>query len=482
MKECKYCRTKYNDNLAICPNCGGTKVVTAEELAEEAEIKRREVEYRERANAAPEMHKKHLIGILAAVLSVIVAAIVLIAVNANKPLSNGMTKAEGEEALAAGIACLDNGEYESAMEYFLQLLPDSKQYSEAQSLLLQSQNSYRSEILNRVNSHLTSKEYDTAFGLISKAQELLPNDPELSSVYDTAYTAYRSSVLEQVDSYVLDDQYELALEYLNGIQSKFPNDAVLQDSYSTTRSAYYAEVRSEAIGQADNYVADNDYANAIKTINTALNKIGEDEELSARLTIYTNTFKDNIMQQIDSVYAESGYDAVITLLKNAISVLPEDSSLKQEYSLWISRSPVSLTDLEYYSKSGTIQTNFSLDCKDNFGTSYPSCISPYDSGTPYIEYFLGGEYAKFSGVLYVTSHAKSINSSHYNWGIATVSIYGDDALLYTHTGFSPKDNPLEITVDISGVDFLKISFKDAYYVDTGLDESLIGLGNPTLGW
>ena len=50
MKECKYCRTKYDDNLAACPNCGGTKVVTAEEIAEEAAIKRREIEYREKGN------------------------------------------------------------------------------------------------------------------------------------------------------------------------------------------------------------------------------------------------------------------------------------------------------------------------------------------------------------------------------------------------------------------------------------------------
>ena len=35
MKECKYCRTKYDDNLSACPSCGGTKVITAQEKAEE---------------------------------------------------------------------------------------------------------------------------------------------------------------------------------------------------------------------------------------------------------------------------------------------------------------------------------------------------------------------------------------------------------------------------------------------------------------
>lgn len=36
MKECKYCRSMYNDNLVVCPNCGGNKIITAEDRAEEA--------------------------------------------------------------------------------------------------------------------------------------------------------------------------------------------------------------------------------------------------------------------------------------------------------------------------------------------------------------------------------------------------------------------------------------------------------------
>ena len=65
MKECRYCRTKYDDNLAVCPNCGGTKVVTEQELAEEEALIQREAEYRERANAVPEMRKRGVIGVLA---------------------------------------------------------------------------------------------------------------------------------------------------------------------------------------------------------------------------------------------------------------------------------------------------------------------------------------------------------------------------------------------------------------------------------
>lgn len=41
MKECKYCRTKYEDSLAACPNCGGTKIITLEEYKEELALKKR---------------------------------------------------------------------------------------------------------------------------------------------------------------------------------------------------------------------------------------------------------------------------------------------------------------------------------------------------------------------------------------------------------------------------------------------------------
>ena len=40
--------------------------------------------------------------------------------------------------------------------------------------------------------------------------------------------------------------------------------------------------------------------------------------------------------------------------------------------------------------------------------------------------------------------------------------------------------PEEIMVDIAGVEFLKIEFRANYYIDTGSEVPLVGLGYPAL--
>lgn len=139
-----------------------------------------------------------------------------------------------------------------------------------------------------------------------------------------------------------------------------------------------------------------------------------------------------------------------------------------------------LTSLEYFSRNGNVQINYSMDCKNNYDTAYPYCITPFDNGEVFIEYNINGEYKNLSGEIYVTKRARFINPEYYTWDIATFAIYGDDIPLYYYTGFTTKDEPIEVDVDITGVKFLKIYFKDAHYYDTGMSESLIGFGNPMI--
>lgn len=139
-----------------------------------------------------------------------------------------------------------------------------------------------------------------------------------------------------------------------------------------------------------------------------------------------------------------------------------------------------LVNLEYFTKKGGVNSGHTFDYTDNYDNTYPNCITPFDSGETFIEYYIDAKYTNLSGTLYITSHAKRINPEYYTWDIATFSVYGDDALLYSHTGFTTKDEPIPVNVDITGVKFLKIYFNDAHYYDEGMSESLIGFGDPMI--
>ena len=99
-----------------------------------------------------------------------------------------------------------------------------------------------------------------------------------------------------------------------------------------------------------------------------------------------------------------------------------------------------------------------------------------------MDYYPKGEYAKFSGTVFATSHSTSVNPRSSLWDGIIIQIYGDDELLYSMTGFDPLGSAVDISVDISGVTALRIYIVNGCYIDTGMHLALIGLGNPTLGW
>lgn len=193
----------------------------------------------------------------------------------------------------------------------------------------------------------------------------------------------------------------------------------------------------------------------------------------------------------EMIITETEYTELVKeneLLKNELENMQEQindiNKATDMDSLQQTNNSTLLTKLNSFSKSKGVNVNPPLDKTDNYDTVYSSYISGYatvfDTEDPYIEYYVGSEYTNLSGKLYVTRHARGINPQFSNWDIATVSIYGDDSLLYTYTGFSPKDKPLDISINITDVDFLKICFSDTHYYQEGLSHSLISLGNPTI--
>ncbi|MEY8312251.1 hypothetical protein AALA61_09650 [Oscillospiraceae bacterium 42-9] len=461
MKECKYCRTQYDDELPVCPNCGASKVISEDELSEEAEMIQREAEYRKKASDMYRKKKHWHIARMVGILLIIGIGICLLLFEKSAPLSNGMTQDESKESLATGIAYLDNGEYESAMECFLQLPSDSKQYLEAQSLLLQARDYYRSEILDRANLHITNKEYDTAFNLISKAQEFLPDDSELQSAYDNVYSKYRSSVLEQVDSYISNGQYDLALEYLNGVQAKFPNDAVLQDSYNDTLSAYQVVIRTEAIEQADAYVSENNYASAIETVNAALDKIGQDDELSAKLNVFTDTYSAAVIKAAKDKYVEYNYDSIISaeeMLKGALAVMPNNSALTSELAFYEEKAPTDIMSLPSYD-TDYIFTRIG-DVVDNQGVAHENAINLSTFTWINTDY----QYTKLTGIFFQNS--KYSNSPIYHtlkiYGEHQYDYWGGDNLIWEGQ-VNGDSAPIYLDLDISHYGWLEFVLSDWDY-------------------
>lgn len=134
-----------------------------------------------------------------------------------------------------------------------------------------------------------------------------------------------------------------------------------------------------------------------------------------------------------------------------------------------------LTDLEPFDKKDMNLAPNTNECHDPFGNIFNSCLGPRDDGG-YVEFYLNGQYDRLVGTLYATG-VKLYASDSYNWDYATCSVYGDDCLLFTHTGFHRKDDPIPFELDVQGVRFLRITFEKAVYFSAGGGNPLVLLGD-----
>lgn len=435
MKECKYCRTTYDDNLGACPNCGGTKIVTAQEKAEDAALYRKEIENRENAVAAVATKRKTLISVWVGIVVLVIAVIAIASYNANKPLSNGMTKDEGEAVLAEGITFYNAKDYESAIECFLQLPSDSKQYDKAQSMLTKCEDEYSASVVEKANGYAENGEYEMAINLLNNAGDLLPNSAAISTAYDTIFAEYKGIIC------------------------------------------------NNAYSEGETFAANGDYSSAITAIDNATELIGHDDELAAKRGVYVDAYVSQTVSAAKAQYIEYDYESIIAaegILEVALKILPGNETLLAELSSYQKKEPVKIiempaTDTEYFYTSGQFSLIgnvedcngqeqmdtakvelFAFDAHDDDYKWWWYCYKTIDIDFQYSKItgtlFQNPQYSGASTTTKIEICGYKEENHYYETVIKDVSING-------------QSNPIvNFEVDVTGRKYIRIIFKGDYAV------------------
>lgn len=151
--------------------------------------------------------------------------------------------------------------------------------------------------------------------------------------------------------------------------------------------------------------------------------------------------------------------------------LPSQSETENMEETTAKVSKVNLAKMDYFFKDGAIE--FWNQPKDNVGTVYR-----YDGISfiymifhdNYISYYLGGEYTEFTGVCILGYNYRTTQCEYY------FEIYGDDKLLYTTDTLKSEKLPTDFSVDITGVEVLKIKL---HYVNMHTND-FVGIANAFL--
>lgn len=475
MKECKYCGSTYADSLSACPNCGGSKIVTAEEKVAEEKLYVKEVQNQERSVSVPvETEKKRIPGFIIA-LGVVAAIIaIIIAISAGGGVGNsgggnnpGNQTPQVDAAFEAGQKYYNTGNYEAAIRELSDVSVDSEHYENAQTMLSDAVEKYRTATLDRVSTYTNNGEYETALSLLVEAQSVLPDDTALKATYDSAYTAYVDSVIAKADSYSQAADYETAVGILNTAKNKYPQDTRLEASYVATYVSYKKQLCENAISGADSYAADGDYAKAISTMDEAIDKVGDDEALIAKKQVYVAAYKKNLLVKARDAYYSKGYEVAIMLLEESQVVIGKDEEISKAIKEYNDCKPVHISELHNIVSEESGEKEWDVD---EWWIENRNYKLAYLSGNSYITHDLDGDYKYISGVFMFDTDSGWRDADDYS---PTLRFYADDVLIATYS--VSEHNPIvKIELDITGTKHLRIEADYMYLYDGWLYNHIIG--------
>lgn len=257
------------------------------------------------------------------------------------------------------------------------------------------------------------------------------------------------------------EDYMNAIENLNNVIPEDSNYAKAQELIAESKK-YFKE---EKIDEAQLKANDGEYLLAIESLNEINSVLPDDEEIVKLLSEYEDLYCSEVIQNAKDTYPDvaTDWEKAIVIIKEAQQDFPDNELLKKEEERYLSYTPASLFDMHLFNNS----KNFKLGtATDNMGNTYNNCMAHLHTGSTHnywdgsnvtrpmtAEYLLERKYNVLSFTVAVEKGTEEENCT------MTVEIHGDGRLLYSAGNLKQSTKPLKETVDVTGVENLKVSIK-----------------------
>lgn len=253
-----------------------------------------------------------------------------------------------------------------------------------------------------------------------------------------------------IDIYCIDTNIESAFVYdlVEAINTGIINDYDIKNKIVEVCDMAVKEYqnRADILEQQGEYLLAADY------IILALNFVSENQEyyIQEKERLYDKYFHQ-VVEQAEAVCINVATDYIYALeiLEPIYNQYPNEAVIAETYQYYLSFIPLSLCDTEPDEKSVWFP-NVERNIVDNKGNVYEQ---GYKMGGIYLgdaDWYLYGSYDTLTGV--VAPGKNNVSSAPK----AEVIIYGDGVILWEKANISQADEPYNFTVNISGVNDLKI--------------------------
>ncbi len=342
---------------------------------------------------------------------------------------------ERDTAYDRGYSYYSAEQYDKAITEFSKCLyyKDSKELYEESA----------QKLFEQAEAYSNNEEYDQAIAVLS----VIPED---CGVYNDSLVLM-TSVSEARDAKIQADNYELARSYYEQGQYDKAQRLFIELGNYVDSQNYLNEIGSYYYGLANTAYLDKDFntcASMLEYIDSVeeWNQYRESQNLR---TIAGGEYIELLKEVGKQISRADGYTAMVSYVDSMNNSLltSEDINMIKEYCTIIT---VSLTDIYSFSSEGGGLYEANND-EDSMGNVHQVILWATSKASQ--SYNLNGEYCIFRTIISISPG--SANDSHTTLRHGSISIYGDNGLLYTES-LDKYTLPHEICLDVTGISTLRI--------------------------
>ena len=192
-------------------------------------------------------------------------------------ISELTTLKDAANAFEKGEQYYKSGDYENAIKEYSKVPKDSNNYEAAQKKLNELYPKYIDTVVETATTYKASKDYAKTISYINAAYDILPESvdtAELDSIKNESLSAYKSYVTDGVSKYTSEGNYADAFTLIDTAISVDDN-ADFQNMKTTTESKYVSSVKETVQG----YLNKQDYISAERTVTEALSVLPNNSDL-----------------------------------------------------------------------------------------------------------------------------------------------------------------------------------------------------------
>ena len=304
--------------------------------------------------------------------------------------------------------------------------------------------------------YFTSGDYEDAIEYFGRVSENSTYYEQAQTMIASAISQYRAEMLDNARSRVQAGDYVGAIALLETALDVISEDAEITAAIDAYRSEYFATVKNDALTRSTNLSADGDFVEAMDILRNALDIVGDDAELQRAYDSCVSSYVEHVAYEVNAILDED-WNAAHELIAEALNNLPSNGQLIELNQEIMRVQPIELNALTVVDSNGLAFAEGFDGIADSYGNIYYD-YTPYlwaqdldnERHPLYVMYNLSKNYTYFSCTIAPCTE----------WGstIKTrVVIYLDDEKVFENQ-MMKTTAPFKVELDVTDSTLLKIYF------------------------